>query len=60
MKTLGTVVAKALMDSRILDLPFNRAFMQLVLQQELPLNLASVKVCLQTGSRTPSDAEPCC
>lgn len=42
-KVLGTVVAKALMDSRIIDIPFNRMFMKLVLSQHIPLNTVSVR-----------------
>ncbi|BGP01543.1 Ubiquitin fusion degradation protein 4 [Rhodotorula toruloides] len=40
---LGQFVAKALMDSRIIDVNFSRAFMRLVLEHDLPLNLASIK-----------------
>ncbi|GBG69914.1 hypothetical protein CBR_g4741 [Chara braunii] len=36
-KLLGTVMAKALQDGRLLDLPFARAFYKLVLGQELDL-----------------------
>lgn len=35
----------ALMDSRIIDVHFSRSFMKLVLDYELPLTIASVKVC---------------
>lgn len=44
-KTLGMVVAKALMDSRIVDIPFSKTFMKIVLNQNIPLTIASVKVC---------------
>ncbi|BGP09567.1 Ubiquitin fusion degradation protein 4 [Rhodotorula toruloides] len=43
---LGQFVAKALMDSRIIDVNFSRAFMRLVLEHDLPLNLASIKASL--------------
>jgi E3 ubiquitin-protein ligase TRIP12 len=43
-KTLGMVVAKALMDSRIVDIPFSKMFMKIVLNQHIPLTIASVKV----------------
>jgi E3 ubiquitin-protein ligase TRIP12 len=43
-KILGQFVAKGLMDSRIIDVPFNRTFMKLVLDHDLPLTTASVKV----------------
>jgi len=39
---MGQFVAKALMDSRIIDLNLNRALMKLVLDQEMPLTIASV------------------
>ncbi|GAA6003606.1 hypothetical protein JCM10207_003505 [Rhodosporidiobolus poonsookiae] len=42
-RVLGQFVAKAMMDSRIVDVNFSRAFMRLVLEQELPLTIASVK-----------------
>jgi E3 ubiquitin-protein ligase TRIP12 len=32
------------MDSRIIDVNFGRTFMKIVLDQELPLTIASVKV----------------
>jgi len=32
------------MDSRIIDVNFSRTFMRLVLEQDLPLSVASVKV----------------
>ncbi|KAJ4841387.1 hypothetical protein Tsubulata_011558 [Turnera subulata] len=38
---LGQVVAKALQDGRVLDLPFSKAFYKLILQQEL--NLYDIK-----------------
>lgn len=34
----------ALMDSRIIDVHFNRTFMRLVLDSELPLSIATIKV----------------
>lgn len=37
-------VLAALMDSRIIDVHFNRTFMRLVLESELPLSLATIKV----------------
>ncbi|SGZ20511.1 BQ5605_C021g09283 [Microbotryum silenes-dioicae] len=42
-RVLGQFVAKAMMDSRIIDVHFSRSFMKLVLDQELPLAIASVK-----------------
>ncbi|GAA5894262.1 hypothetical protein JCM6882_007615 [Rhodosporidiobolus microsporus] len=43
-RVLGQFVAKAMMDSRIIDVNFSRAFMRLVLEQDLPLTIASVKL----------------
>ncbi|GAA5981258.1 hypothetical protein JCM11641_005626 [Rhodosporidiobolus odoratus] len=40
---LGQFVAKAMMDSRIVDVNFSRAFMSLVLEQDMPSTIASVK-----------------
>ncbi|SCV74863.1 BQ2448_7892 [Microbotryum intermedium] len=42
-RVLGQFVAKAMMDSRIIDVHFSRSFMKLVLDQELPLAIASVR-----------------
>lgn len=44
-RVLGQFVAKALMDSRIIDVHLSRAFMKLVLDFELPLKISTVKVC---------------
>jgi hypothetical protein len=33
-----------MMDSRIIDINFSRPFMRLVLEQEMPLTIASVRV----------------
>lgn len=38
------LVSPAMMDSRIIDVNFSRTFMRLVLDHELPLSVASVKV----------------
>ncbi|GAA5933715.1 putative ubiquitin-protein ligase UFD4 [Sporobolomyces koalae] len=43
-RVLGQFVAKSMMDSRIIDVNFSRIFMRLVLEQELPLTVASVKL----------------
>ncbi|KAG9103694.1 Ubiquitin fusion degradation protein 4 [Ceratobasidium sp. 370] len=41
---LGQFVGKALLDSRIIDLSFNPLFLKYVLNEEVPLTLASLKV----------------
>lgn len=43
-RVLGQFVAKALMDSRIIDVNFSRAFMKMVIGYELPLKITSIKV----------------
>ncbi|GAA5905899.1 putative ubiquitin-protein ligase UFD4 [Sporobolomyces salmoneus] len=43
-RVLGQFVAKSMMDSRIIDVNFSRTFMRLVLDHELPLSVASVKL----------------
>jgi E3 ubiquitin-protein ligase TRIP12 len=43
-KVLGQFVAKALFDGRIIDLAFSRTFMKLILEHEIPLTIAAVKV----------------
>ncbi|KAI5475050.1 E3 ubiquitin-protein ligase TRIP12, partial [Pseudohyphozyma bogoriensis] len=41
-RVLGQFVAKALMDSRIIDVHFSKAFMKMVLEYELPLKASTV------------------
>lgn len=43
-KLLAQFLAKGLLDSRITDVGFNRTFMKLVQEQDLPLTIAAVKV----------------
>jgi hypothetical protein len=43
-RVVGQFVAKAMLDSRIIDLHFNKIFMKLVLGEEVPLTIASLKV----------------
>ncbi|CAH7690567.1 hypothetical protein PPACK8108_LOCUS25954 [Phakopsora pachyrhizi] len=45
-KVLGQFMAKALMDSRIVDLSVSRCFAQLILDYKLPLTIASVRLHL--------------
>ena len=44
-RVIGQFVAKAMLDSRIIDLHFNKVFVKLVLGDEVPLTIASLKVC---------------
>ncbi|KAL1941289.1 hypothetical protein VTO73DRAFT_7501 [Trametes versicolor] len=43
IRVIGQFVAKAMLDSRIIDLSFNKIFLKLVLGEEVPLNLESLK-----------------
>lgn len=44
MRVIGQFVAKAMLDSRIIDLSFNKIFLKLVLGEEVPLTIATLKV----------------
>jgi E3 ubiquitin-protein ligase TRIP12 len=44
---IGQFVAKAMLDSRIIDLTFNKIFLKQILAEEVPLTIASLKVCQQ-------------
>jgi E3 ubiquitin-protein ligase TRIP12 len=41
---LGQFVGKALLDSRIIDMSFNALFLKYILNEEVPLTIASLKV----------------
>ncbi|CAE6466788.1 unnamed protein product [Rhizoctonia solani] len=41
---LGQFVGKALLDSRIIDLSFNSLFLKYILNEEIPLSIASLKL----------------
>jgi E3 ubiquitin-protein ligase TRIP12 len=43
-RVIGQFVAKALLDSRIIDLSFNKIFLKLVLGEEVPLTISSLKL----------------
>ncbi|KAF9047194.1 hypothetical protein BDZ89DRAFT_1058246 [Hymenopellis radicata] len=43
-KVIGQFVAKAMLDSRIIDLTFNKIFLKLVLGEEVPLTIATLKL----------------
>jgi E3 ubiquitin-protein ligase TRIP12 len=49
-RVIGQFVAKAMLDSRIIDLHFNKTFLKLVLGEEVPLTIASLKVCFMSDS----------
>ena len=44
IRVIGQFVAKAMLDSRIIDLSFNKVFLKLVLGEEVPLTLETLKV----------------
>ena len=41
---IGQFVAKAMLDSRIIDLSFNKVFLKLALGEEVPLTIDTLKV----------------
>jgi E3 ubiquitin-protein ligase TRIP12 len=43
-QVIGQFVAKAMLDSRIIDLSLNKVFLKLVLGEEVPLTIATLKV----------------
>ncbi|KAL0569563.1 Ubiquitin fusion degradation protein 4 [Marasmius crinis-equi] len=43
-RVIGQFVAKAMLDSRIIDLSFNKIFLKLVLGEDVPLTIASLKL----------------
>lgn len=44
LKVVGQFVAKAMLDSRIIDLSFNKVFLKLILGEEVPATIATLKV----------------
>lgn len=44
IRVIGQFVAKAMLDSRIIDLSFNKIFLKLVLGEEVPLTIDTLKV----------------
>lgn len=44
LRVVGQFVAKAMLDSRIIDLSFSKVFLKLVLGEEVPLTVASLKL----------------
>lgn len=45
-RIIGQFVAKAMLDSRIIDMTFNKVFLKLVLGMEVPLTIANLRVCI--------------
>ncbi len=46
IKVIGQFVAKAMLDSRIIDLSFNKIFLKLILGEEVPLTIDTLQVCV--------------
>ncbi|KAF4593200.1 Ubiquitin fusion degradation protein 4 [Pleurotus pulmonarius] len=44
LRVIGQFVAKAMLDSRIIDLHFNKVFLKLVLGEEVPLTIQTLKL----------------
>lgn len=44
LRVIGQFVAKAMLDSRIIDLSFNKIFLKLVLGEDVPLTIATLKL----------------
>ena len=45
-KIIGQFIAKAMLDSRIIDMNFNKVFLKMILEEEVPQTIASLSVCL--------------
>lgn len=44
-KTIGQFIAKALLDSRIIDMTFNKIFLRMILGEKIPLTISNLRVC---------------
>lgn len=44
LRIIGQFIAKAMLDSRTIDLSLNKIFLKLVLDEEVPLTIASLRV----------------
>ena len=44
LHVIGQFAAKAMLDSRIIDLTFNKVFLKLVLGEDVPLTIPTLKV----------------
>lgn len=44
LRVVGQFVAKAMLDSRIIDMSFNKVFLKLVLGADVPLTIDTLKV----------------
>jgi E3 ubiquitin-protein ligase TRIP12 len=46
VRVIGQFVAKAMLDSRIIDMSSNKVFLKLALGEDVPLAIDSLKVCV--------------
>jgi E3 ubiquitin-protein ligase TRIP12 len=61
LRVIGQFVAKAMLDSRIIDLSFNKIFLKLVLGEDVPLTIATLKVGFIVNTKSLSlTTEPAC
>ncbi|KAH8832939.1 hypothetical protein DL96DRAFT_1667384 [Flagelloscypha sp. PMI_526] len=44
LRVIGQFVAKAMLDSRIIDLHFNKAFLQMILQEDVPISITTLRM----------------
>jgi E3 ubiquitin-protein ligase TRIP12 len=44
LRVIGQFIAKAMLDSRIIDLSLNKVFLKLVLDEDVPLSIGSLRV----------------
>jgi len=56
---LGQFVAKALLDSRIIDVAFNRVFLRLVMGKEVPTTITTLRSIDPTLARSLSQVQQC-
>ena len=54
LRVVGQFVAKAMLDSRIIDMSFNKVFLKLVLGEEVPLTVDTLKARSLTPCVVPS------
>lgn len=47
LKVLGQFIAKALLDSRIIDIAMSKIFLKFILNEDVPMTVASLKVRCQ-------------
>jgi E3 ubiquitin-protein ligase TRIP12 len=48
-RVVGQFIAKAMLDSRIIDMSFNKVFLKLVIGEDVPVTIDTLKVKLHTS-----------